>query len=67
MKRGVMPKPELFTSTTVFFCDIVGFTQIASESTAHQIIGKLFKYSDVQVFIWKGGKKKGFKGVSWLI
>ena len=23
---------------TVFFCDIVGFTNIASDSTAHQII-----------------------------
>ena len=52
-----MPKPELFTSTTVFFCDIVGFTQIASESTAHQIIGKLFKYSDAQVFYLEGGVK----------
>ncbi len=51
MKRGVMPKPELFPNTTVFFCDIVGFTQIASESTAHQIIGKLYKITNSWKYI----------------
>ena len=38
MKRGQIPKPEVFEKTTVFFCDIVSFTNIASDSTAHQII-----------------------------
>jgi hypothetical protein len=38
MKHGQVPKPELFDQTTIFFCDIVGFTNIASESTADQII-----------------------------
>ena len=38
MKRGKIPKPEVFDNTTIFFCDIVSFTSIASESTAHQII-----------------------------
>ena len=28
----------MFESCTVFFCDIVGFTTISSDSTAHQII-----------------------------
>ena len=28
----------MFDNATVFFCDIVGFTNIASDSTAHQII-----------------------------
>merc|ERR1711892_181889 len=38
MKKGQIPKPEVFDNTTIFFCDIVSFTNIASESTAHQII-----------------------------
>ncbi|XP_023333523.1 uncharacterized protein LOC111705255 isoform X2 [Eurytemora carolleeae] len=38
MKRGQVPRPVQFQSTTVFFCDIVSFTKIAGESTAHQII-----------------------------
>ena len=38
MKRGHVPKPEVFDNATIFFCDIVSFTNIASESTAHQII-----------------------------
>ena len=38
MKRGEVPRPEIFDNTTIFFCDIVSFTNIASESTAHQII-----------------------------
>ena len=38
MKRGNIPKPEVSDNCTVFFCDIVGFTTIASDSTAHQII-----------------------------
>ena len=38
MKKGQIPKPEVFDNTTIFFCDIVSFTSIASESTAHQII-----------------------------
>ena len=28
----------MFNDTTIFFCDIVGFTNIASDSTANQII-----------------------------
>ena len=28
----------MFNETTIFFCDIVGFTNIASDSTANQII-----------------------------
>ena len=38
MKKGIIPKPEMHDNCTVFFCDIVGFTNIASDSTAHQII-----------------------------
>ena len=41
MKKGNIPKPEVFENTTIFFCDIVSFTNIAAESTAHQIIGFL--------------------------
>ena len=38
MKKGGIPKPEVFENATVFFTDIVSFTTIASESTSHQII-----------------------------
>jgi hypothetical protein len=38
MKRGAVPRPEMFDKTTIFFCDIVSFTSIASESNADQII-----------------------------
>ena len=31
-------KLKVFNDTTIFFCDIVGFTNIASDSTANQII-----------------------------
>ena len=36
-----VPKPEVFDNSTIFFCDIVSFTKIASESTAQQIINFL--------------------------
>ena len=35
---GQMPKPQVFESVSIFFCDIVSFTSICSDSTAHQII-----------------------------
>ena len=38
MKKGEVPKPEIFNETTIFFCDIVGFTNIASDSSANDII-----------------------------
>jgi class 3 adenylate cyclase len=28
LKRGQIPKPEIFDNTTVFFSDIVSFTQV---------------------------------------
>ena len=41
MKKGQIPPPESFESVTVFLCDIVGFTNLSSESTAHQIVDML--------------------------
>ena len=35
---GQMPKPQVFETASIFFCDIVSFTTICSDSTAHQII-----------------------------
>ena len=29
LKRGMVPKPEIFDNTTVFFSDIVSFTQVS--------------------------------------
>ena len=37
MKRGQIPQPENFTSVSIFLCDIVGFTTLSSESSAHQV------------------------------
>ena len=41
MKKGEVPQPETFESVSVFLCDIVGFTTLSSESTAHQIVDML--------------------------
>lgn len=41
MKKGQIPAPESFESVSVFLCDIVGFTTLSSESTAHQIVDML--------------------------
>ena len=41
MKKGEVPQPETFESVSAFLCDIVGFTTLSSESTAHQIVDML--------------------------
>jgi hypothetical protein len=41
LKRGQIPKPEIFDNTTVFFSDIVSFTQVfllTCESVAKFIV-----------------------------
>jgi hypothetical protein len=38
MKCGETPRPEVFNNATIFFCNMVAFNGIASESTADQII-----------------------------
>ena len=41
LKIGEKTRPEVFDSASIFFCDIVSFTNISSVSTAHQIIDLL--------------------------
>jgi hypothetical protein len=36
LKRGQVPVPQTFSSMSILLSDIVGFTNLASESTAHQ-------------------------------
>jgi class 3 adenylate cyclase len=38
LKKGETPIPQTFSSVSILMCDICSFTQIASESTAHQIV-----------------------------
>ena len=52
MKRGKVPEPESFDSVSIFLCDIVGFTNLASESTAHQIVdllNTLYNLFDIRI------------------
>lgn len=41
LKIGEVVKPELYESSTVFFSDIAGFTEIASRSTPIEVIDLL--------------------------
>ena len=33
-----VPTPQTFHSVSILLCDIVGFTQLAADSTAHQVL-----------------------------
>ena len=50
--QGQIPAPKTFQSASVFLCDIVGFTKLASESTAHQTIemlNQLYRLFDITI------------------
>ena len=55
MKKGNIPKPESYESVSIFLCDIVGFTSLSSESTAHQIVDMLnllYNMFDARIDNW---------------
>ena len=58
MKKGKIPEPESFNSVSIFLCDIVGFTSLASESTAHQVLyQRPFSKSQKSTVYLKPGSK----------
>ena len=70
MKRGKVPEPESFDSVSIFLCDIVGFTNLASESTAHQIVdllNTLYNLFDIRIENYDVYKVRSYyKGLALL-
>ena len=40
LTRGIPVEPESYSNVTIFFSDIVGFTQMSSQATPFQVISK---------------------------